>query len=179
MSTTKITEDEINLVEKAKLESAQAIVKEYMKWTGAAGIIPFPIADTAAIAAFQVAMVNKIGKVYGFEFPSHWTKSVISSLVGSYASTALGKGIGMNIVRSLPVIGGLASIIVAPGFAAASTWALGQVFITHFASGETMLTFDPSKVKDYYNQLVKGQLPAAVKTDDAATKELIAAAKAK
>jgi hypothetical protein len=32
----------------------------------------------------------------------------------------------------------------------ASTYAVGRVFIQHFESGGTLLTFDPAKVRDYY-----------------------------
>ena len=37
-------------------------------------------------------------------------------------------------------------------FAGASTYAVGKVFTEHFASGGTFLTFDPEKVRKYYEQ---------------------------
>ncbi|MDB5086620.1 YcjF family protein [Mucilaginibacter sp. OK098] len=135
--------------------ASEAVVRNYMMWTGAAGIIPLPIIDTAAISAIQLAMLNKIGDIYKQEFSANWGKSVIGALVGGYASTSLGLGIGMNIVRAIPFVGGIASLIVLPGFAAATTYALGQVFILHFESGGTILDFDPVAVKDHYIALVK------------------------
>jgi len=142
--------------------AAEAVVRNYMMWTGAAGIIPVPIIDTAAITAIQLAMLNKIGDIYKQEFSANWGKSVIGSLVGGYAATTLGMGIGMNIVRAIPFVGSIASLIVVPGFAAATTWALGQVFILHFESGGTILDFDPVAVKDHYVNLVKkGQVIVA------------------
>ncbi|MCP4106117.1 MAG: hypothetical protein GY749_11350 [Desulfobacteraceae bacterium] len=53
-----------------------------------------------------------------------------------------------------------------PVAASASTYALGKIFIQHFASGGTFLTFDPEKVKAYYAEMfedgkkVAGQKPA-------------------
>ncbi len=142
--------------------AAEAVVRNYMMWTGAAGIIPVPIVDTTAVAAIQLAMLNKIGDIYKEPFSANWGKSVIGALVGGYATTSLGLGVGMNIVRAIPIVGSIASLIVVPGFAAATTWALGQVFILHFESGGTVLDFDPVAVKDHYIKLVKrGQVIAA------------------
>ncbi|MEN0053843.1 MAG: DUF697 domain-containing protein [Mucilaginibacter sp.] len=134
---------------------AEAVVQNYMLWTGAAGIIPMPLADIAAISAIQLTMLKKIGEIYDFRFSSNWGKSVISTLTGAYASTALGHGIGKALLRSIPLVGGITSILALPGFAAASTWALGKIFILHFESGGTLLDFDPVKSKDYYTSLVK------------------------
>jgi uncharacterized protein (DUF697 family) len=146
---------ELNHGDSLQQIASEAIVRNYMMWTGAAGIIPVPIVDTAAIAAIQLAMLKKIGEIYKKEFSTTWGKSVIGSLVGGYATTSLGMGLGLNIVRAIPFIGSLASLIVVPGFAAATTWALGQVFILHFESGGTILDFDPVAVKDHYVALVK------------------------
>ena len=138
---------------------AEKLVRNYMLWTGAAGIIPMPLADMAAIAALQLAMLQKIAKIYDnsrkndIKFTNQWGKQVIGSLTGGIASTSIGMGISNNFIKSIPMIGGLMSVIMVPGFAAASTWALGQVFIMHFESGGTLLTFDAGKVKKYYNEL--------------------------
>ena len=143
---------------------AEAVVRNYMMWTGAAGIIPMPIVDMAAITAIQLAMLNKIGDIYDQKFSKNWAKSVIGTLVGSYTSVSLGRGIGMNLVKSIPFVGSLATMLIVPGFAAASTYALGKVFIAHFESGGTLLDFNPHKAKTYYNslyttQLAKGEKP--------------------
>ncbi len=147
---TNITEPN---TDNTRLQEAEAVIKNYMLWTGAAGVIPMPIVDTAAITAFQLAMLNKIGNIYNQQFTANWGKSVIGSLTGGLVSTSIGKGIGRNLLKAIPVIGGITNIIVAPGFAAASTWALGRVFIIHFESGGTILDFDPAKVREHYQEL--------------------------
>ncbi len=40
-----------------------------------------------------------------------------------------------------------------PILCGAATYATGKVFIQHFASGGTFLTFDPAKVKAHYAQM--------------------------
>lgn len=137
---------------------ANSVINNSMLWTGAAGIIPVPIVDTASIAALQLAMLSKIGKIYGYTFSSHWGKSTLASLTGGYLATSIGKGIGKRVLGGIPLIGPLLKVVVAPGFAAASTWAVGKIFIAHFEAGGTMLSFDPSKMKEHYTALVSSKL---------------------
>jgi hypothetical protein len=40
--------------------------------------------------------------------------------------------------------------VAVPGFAAGLTWAVGRVFIQHFASGGTFLNLDPHQVREYF-----------------------------
>lgn len=45
---------------------------------------------------------------------------------------------------------------------AASTYAIGKVFVQHFESGNTVLTLDPSKVRAYYvEQVARGKVEVA------------------
>ena len=47
-------------------------------------------------------------------------------------------------------------------FASASTYAVGRVFIQHFASGGTFLDFKPEEVRDFFNaEFKKTQAEAA------------------
>jgi hypothetical protein len=49
-----------------------------------------------------------------------------------------------------------------PVVAGGATYAIGKVFIQHFESGGTFLTFDPKAVKEFYaEQLKEGNSIAA------------------
>jgi uncharacterized protein (DUF697 family) len=124
-------------VDAAKLASAEKILKDYTMYGGVAGVIPVPFIDFAAISAVQMKMCHSIGKVYGFDLSDHMLKSAIGSVVSGNLATATGKGIGMRIAKAIPIVGGIASLLVLPAMAAASTYALGKVFIVHFESGGT------------------------------------------
>ncbi len=58
-----------------------------------------------------------------------------------------------SVVKFIPVIGETAGVVAMPILAGATTYAVGKVFVQHFASGGTLLTFDPDKVKEYYAQM--------------------------
>ncbi len=49
-------------------------------------------------------------------------------------------------------------MLTVPTFAAASTYAVGKIFVQHFESGGTVLSFNPDKVRDYYEAELKQQL---------------------
>jgi uncharacterized protein (DUF697 family) len=131
---------------------ATEIVKRYSLYAGGAGLIPVPLVDFAAITAIELKMLAEISKVYAVPFEQDRVRTIVSSIVGGYAATKLGYGAGGSLLKSVPVIGTLLGAVAVPGFAAGLTWAIGKVFITHFASGGTFLDFDPESVRTYYSK---------------------------
>ncbi len=55
----------------------------------------------------------------------------------------------------MPLVGWAAALLGTSLFCGASTYAVGKVFIQHFESGCTFLSFDPRQVRDYYAQQYK------------------------
>ncbi len=73
------------------------------------------------------------------------------SLAGSVLPSTVGHGIG-SAVAAIPAAfaGTVLGFILAPAIAYAMTKAVGKVFIMHFESGGTLLTFDPSQFRDHF-----------------------------
>jgi uncharacterized protein (DUF697 family) len=129
---------------------ATEIVKRYSLYAGGAGLIPMPWVDFAAVAGIELKMLSEIAKVYDVPFEKDRVRPIVSAIIGGYATTSLGYGAGGSLLKSVPVIGSLLGVVAVPGFAAGLTWAIGKVFITHFASGGTFLDFDPDQVAAFY-----------------------------
>ena len=141
-----------------KVLKAQGIVKNYLIGSAAAGFIPLPIADMAAIGLIQLKMLHSLANLYEVKFTKELGKSLIASLTGGLAATGVGRGTLVSLVKVVPIIGPAAAAAVA----GATTYAVGQVFIQHFESGGTFLDFDPEKVKGYFaEQFEKGKLAVA------------------
>jgi uncharacterized protein (DUF697 family) len=115
----------------------------------AAGAIPIPILDLAVISGVQLKMLAEISKIYDVPFQQSRVKAVVGSLLGAVVPSALSLGLIDSALKALPVAGFVAggSMVI---FCAAAAWALGKVFIQHFESGGTFLTFEPEKVKEYF-----------------------------
>jgi len=130
--------------------AAQAIVKKYALYSAGAGLIPIPLADFAAITALELKMLSELGTLYGVPFSQETARPIVASLIGGYMSTRVGYGIGGSLMKSVPIIGQAIGLLSVPAFAAGLSYAIGKVFIQHFASGGTFLDFDPDKVRSHF-----------------------------
>ncbi len=70
--------------------------------------------------------------------------------MGAYFSKKIGLGIGGSVLKSVPFVGSFLGMVSVPFSAAGLTWAIGRVFVQHFASGGNFLTFDPAKVRQHF-----------------------------
>jgi uncharacterized protein (DUF697 family) len=127
------------------------IVSLYSKIGAAAGILPGGLLNFAAILAVQVTMVWRIGKVFGHDENKDKIRGSILSLIGSAVPTGVGHGVAFAIA-SIPaaLAGAVVYFVATPVLAYALTQAVGNVFIMHFESGGTLLTFDPKAFADYF-----------------------------
>jgi uncharacterized protein (DUF697 family) len=132
--------------------AAQEIVKMHALYAAGAGLIPFPVLDFAAITALEVKMLRELGNLYGVPFSQDRVRPLVASLIGGYSSTKLGYGAGGSVLKSVPLFGHALGMISVPAFGAGLTYAIGKVFIQHFASGGTFLDFDPEKVRGFFSK---------------------------
>jgi len=139
------------VTEAEKDGSAKSIVKKYALFTAGAGLIPLPLVDMAAIAGLELKMIQEISKVYDVRFTKDIAKSIVTSVLGGYASEKVGVGAGASAVKSIPIVGQTVGMVSVPVFAAGITWSIGKVFIQHFAAGGTFLNFDPEQVRAHFN----------------------------
>jgi uncharacterized protein (DUF697 family) len=143
---------------KTREEEAKRIMNNHIMGALAAGLIPFPVVDVAALVGLQMNMLYRFSKVYHVEFSSQLAKTSVGSLVGGIVAESVGRGSVASLIKTIPVVGTVAGIMTMPVVSAASTYAVGKVFIQHFESGGTFLDFDPEGVRDYfYEQYEQGK----------------------
>jgi uncharacterized protein (DUF697 family) len=139
---------------------ASKLVDRFAVWAGAAGLIPLPVVDVAAVGGLQLQMLHRISQIYGVPFSANTGKALIAALVGTIvpASSTLGAA---SLLKSVPVVGTVISALVMPALASGATYAIGKVFIQHFASGGTLLDFNPPDYREYikvhYREFVQDQ----------------------
>jgi uncharacterized protein (DUF697 family) len=133
----------------ASLETqANSLIKKYSLGALATAVVPIPLADLALLSALQLAMLRHLTSLYKVDFSKQLGKSLIASLVGSVFPVSL-------VVGFVPVIGRVWGGISTAVFGGASTFAVGKVFIQHFEAGGTLLSFNPDKVRAYYEEQFK------------------------
>ncbi len=128
-------------------DNANGVIKNHMIWSMGAGFIPVPIADFFAVSAIQLDMIRQLSKIYEINFKETEGKAIITSLTG--ASLAR---LGASAVKFIPGVGTVLGTLSLAVLSGASTYALGEVFKKHFETGGTFLDFDPSRLKNYYNE---------------------------
>lgn len=135
-------------------QRAETAIRSHVVWSMGAGFIPIPIADFVAVAAVQLDMIRTISNIYGVDFRETEGKALVTSLSGSGLSR-----LGANaIIKMIPGVGSLFGGLSMSIVSGASTYALGQVFKTHFSVGGTFLDFDTDRFQRYYDeQFEKGK----------------------
>lgn len=137
-------------------EKIDSIIRNHMVWSMGAGLIPVPIADFFAVSAIQLDMIRQIAKIYDIDFSEQAGKASITSLTSSGLAR-----LGARAIKFIPGVGTILGGITMSVLSGASSYALGQVFKKHFATGGTFLDFEPSRVRKFYNeQFEKGKVIA-------------------
>lgn len=131
-----------------KDKHAETVIRNHVLWSMGAGFIPVLIADIFAVSAIQLDMIRQLCKVYDIDFSETRGKAIVSALTSS-ALARVGAG---SVVKMIPVVGTFLGGVTVSVFAGASTYALGEVFKKHFATGGTILDFDASRLKKYYDE---------------------------
>lgn len=121
------------------------IIRDHVIWSIAAGFVPIPLADIAAVSYVQVDLVKDLCKLYDQDY----SKVELQTWVASVAGSSLAR-FSASLVKGLPFFGTAAGAISMSILAGAATYAIGQVLVRHFASGGTIENFDISRMNKYY-----------------------------
>lgn len=133
------------------------IIQSHVIWAIGAGLVPLPILDIVAVTAIQLDMLKQLGTAHGVSFSESEGKAWVSALAGNMVAR-----IGANALKLIPglgtVLGGVSMSIVS----GASTYAIGQVAVGHFARGGSFSDLDMAAARRAYEQeLERGKKVAA------------------
>ncbi len=150
-----------------KRDSANEIVKNHVLWAMGAGLVPFPVLDIAAVTAVQLNMIEKLCKTYEIEYSESAGKSFLSALAGGTVAR-----MGASFIKTLPLVGTVLGGVSMAVLSGATTYAVGQVFISHFEAQGTLDNFNINAWKKVYEeQLELGKELAARWRREAGDKE--------
>jgi uncharacterized protein (DUF697 family) len=122
--------------------AAEKVVERFSLYSGAAGLIPLPGVDLATVGGVQIQMLRRLSQIYGVPFSDNRGKALIAALAGALVPATSGMG-AVSLVKSVPVAGTVVAVMAMPTLSAGATYAIGMAFIEHFASGGTLLDFNP------------------------------------
>ncbi len=128
-----------------KKTKAQSIIRSHVLWAMGGGLIPIPLVDFAAVTAIQLEMLQQLAALYEVNFSKSNGKTFVSALTGTTIAR-----LGASFLKAIPGIGtvvGGASMSLASG---ASTYAVGQVAVDHFANSGNLSNFVEDQLKKAY-----------------------------
>lgn len=166
MSATTPSSEPITLEPSgSKQSAAQQLVNSSTILAVAAGALPVPVWDVIAVTSVQLKMLADVSAVYGVPFTDNLGKSAVASLVGGMAPDLIARGAFGAFFKTLPGIGSIVGALAVPALAGGCTYAVGQVFIKHYESGGTLLTFSAKDFQTVFASEVKAGMKkvAAVK----------------
>jgi hypothetical protein len=67
------------MTDSARDELALQLVDRLSLWSGAAGLIPLPLVDVAAVGGVQFYMLRRLSEIYGVPFSDNRGKSILAS----------------------------------------------------------------------------------------------------
>lgn len=138
----------VELTDDARRAMAMKLVRRMALWAGAAGLIPLPFVDLAAIGGIQLQMLRKLSKLYEVPFSENRGKAIMASLVGTMIPASSGIG-AASLIKGVPIAGIAVSAAAMPALSAGATYGIGMAFIQHFRSGGTLLDFEPPDYHDF------------------------------
>jgi uncharacterized protein (DUF697 family) len=133
---------------KERRARATAVVKRLSLWSGAAGLIPIPLVDLAAVGGVQIEMLRRVSKIYAVPFSQNSGKALIAGVAGSMIPASSGVG-ATSLIKGIPGIGTAVSLLTMPTLSMGATYAIGMAFIQHFATGGTLLDFNPPDYHEF------------------------------
>lgn len=143
-----------------RVARANESVKSHMLAASVIGLLPLPVIDMVALTGIQLNMLHRLAKLYEMEFAKDRGKALIAALLGGGVPLSLTSSVG-SLTKVVPVYGSLVGRISLTVFGAASTYAVGKLFIQHFESGGTLLNFDPQAVRERFaEELEAGKIEA-------------------
>jgi uncharacterized protein (DUF697 family) len=157
MSLESIETNPTRMTDEQRDQLAVQTVNRYSAWSAAAGVIPIPVVDIMAVGGLQLQMLRRLAEIYDVPFSDNLGKSLLASTLGSIvpvsAAAPAAAGLG-SLLKIVPIVGTTVAALTMPAMSAGATYVVGKVFIQHFASGGTLLDFNPAEYRDFMKSQV-------------------------
>lgn len=151
-----------------KSQEADSIVRKHVYWSAGLGLLPVPVLGVASVVGVQLKMLSELSALYGVPFSDEIGKALIASLGGGLGAMVIGRPVVAQALCAL-FPGFWPVLVAASSTAAASTYAIGRVFIQHYEQGGTLHDFRPEEARSRLVREIDGEAPAHGNPEHAAS----------
>ena len=128
---------------------AKQLIEQYTIISAGSGFIPVIGLDVIANTAIQMDLTKKLCNLYHLKYEEAQLRAFLNALVGSTAARVYATGT-KSLLKLIPGVGTMIGGAVVGLYAAASTYASGEVFKMHIENGGTLNDFDVQAMQKYY-----------------------------
>ncbi|MBL7980120.1 MAG: DUF697 domain-containing protein [Bacteroidetes Order II. Incertae sedis bacterium] len=128
-----------------RLKRAEDIVKTHTIYAAGGGLIPLPLVDFAAVTAVQLDMLKQLCGLYNVDYNDNVGKSWVTALAGTSLSA-----IGASFVKAIPFVGSVLGGLSMSALSGATTYGIGQVFITRLEEDGDIADFDVETAREAF-----------------------------
>jgi uncharacterized protein (DUF697 family) len=146
-----------------KEPKAQDSILKYSLIAAGVGLIPIPLLDSVGLFSAQFLMARELNALYfptDTFFETEPAKKTFLLIVGSIVPNSGFKYLAFSMLKAIPFIGTGVAMLTMPVLAGTTTYALGQVLNKNFAEGNTFLSLDPLKYREFYQAMLLQGAPA-------------------
>lgn len=144
------------LMTEKQIKACNGIIHTAATACAAAGFIPIPVADAIPISAAQITMIISLGKTFGVNIAEGAAKSIISAAAATL--------IGRTAVKLIPVVGWVASGVIAAGITEAIGWIAAVDFAKQYRNEYRLQKMKASSV-EVHKETEPAVLPAEQLSD--------------
>jgi uncharacterized protein (DUF697 family) len=116
------------MTDSARDELALQLVDRLSLWSGAAGLIPLPLVDVAAVGGVQFYMLRRLSEIYGVPFSDNRGRSILASVAGAVIPASA----STSVIKTLPGIGTVIGALTMPVVSAGCYLGYRQAFHSAF-----------------------------------------------
>jgi len=138
-----MSKEKLNKTEKRK--TADQIIHKHILWAVGSGAIPFPIVDFLGVSAIQLDMLHQLCRLYEIDYDANQGKNIVASLAGGSLAR-----LGASALKAIPIIGSFLGVVSMSALSGATTYAIGQVFISNFEDGVGLFEINLEKGEELF-----------------------------
>jgi uncharacterized protein (DUF697 family) len=129
---------------------AMKIVYRYVAVSAGAALVPLAGVDVAVLAGIHVALIKRLCEHYKVDFSEHTARNLLIAVLGSVIPGTFGSVAGRKVLHFLPPPLRVIGWGVMSASSAVFSYGIGMLFIHHFESGGTLLSFDMSRLHEWW-----------------------------
>ncbi len=153
------TEDEEQTVETTAIKvidtaAVDKIIRTNVYASMGTGIVPVPLFSFAAASGININMVRQLSALYNVEFKEDIAKNIITSVLVAGAGV-LATPLIETAVIGIPLVGLPFAVATRPVLNGMGTYAVGQMFVTHFNRGGSFVGANIDEMKESFTAAYK------------------------